>query len=158
MPKPKPATTPQPTKRETRERAYELMMTIRPEADALNLRNLSEGLPVTLAIGDSIRLVGKVSHVHVSEYGVGIGFALHGDDQTAPLSSAAIRAWFADAVGALLACEDTPNDVANALTEALTNIGNSCGAYEMDSALARHILRRSFLVAEAESDRHNGVQ
>jgi hypothetical protein len=131
--------------------AYETIITIRAETDTLKLRDLPGGLPVVVRIGETIKLVGKVSHHRAgnAETAV-IAFDLAGDDQTAPLSSKEIRAWFADALGALLAHEDTPNEVCDALTEAVTEIGNRSGAYNLDSDLARHILRRSFMVADAE--------
>jgi len=150
MPKPKPkASKPEPPSKPSR--AYEAIIITDSKADTLKLRDLPGGLPVTLQIGQTIKLTGKVSpHRAGDGERAVIALDLAGDDETAPLSSKEIRAWFADALAALLACEDTPSDVANLFSQAMTEIANRSGAYALDSDLARHILRRSFMVAEAE--------
>ncbi|MGH9832964.1 MAG: hypothetical protein ACREBD_03200 [Blastocatellia bacterium] len=131
--------------------AYEVYLFTRSDTDTLMLRDLPAGLPVIVQFGEKIKLTGKISrHRGAHDDAAVIGFTLTGDADSAPLSSASIRGWFADALAALLACEDTPVEVRNILSEAVNEIGNRAGAYNLDSDLARHILRRSFMVADAE--------
>jgi len=141
MPKPKPS---KPAKPSEPPRAYEAFIIARADVDTLRLSDVPAGFPVTLQIGETMKLTGKVSRHRASREDTSlIAFDLVGADQAAPLSSAEIRSWFADALAALVEDERTPSQVRELVNEFTLELGNLSGAFDPDPDHVRHVVSRA---------------